>query len=214
MISLALLLVAPGCADDSKKACPEGGLGITTSDGTLCSGILDPLSEKVAECQEQMREYVDYDCAEPQICPDHGAHQIPFYILAPSTAPEELTFTLTNCSTGGKPLVIEKVEITGDPRCHFTFNPETDIQPSLEIKPGETGFIRAVYDPQALGEDHGQIRIYSNAQNFPLLVLPICAWANPEPAGTGDAGVTGTDLMVEIPACKDVGDTIEPCHQN
>lgn len=186
------VLIWSACEEEKKLLpCPAQGLGVVSTSGKTCSEIKDPLDEDLGDCQDQMENFLEYDCAEPQLCPDHGAHQMPYYVLDPNGPGETLSFALTNCTTGNDKLIINTVELTGDERCSFIFNKSTDVE-ALEIPAGETRSIQAVYKPKALGEDHVHLRITTNAQNFPDLVLPICGRANPESSGT-DAGVSSDD---------------------
>lgn len=222
---LALALALAACEEEQKKPCPAQGLGVVSElSGKTCEGILDPTDDDVLNCQEQMRDYTQYDCTELQVCPDHGAHQIPAFVHSEAQIPESLSFTLTNCSVGNGDLKVEKVELYGDPSCHFKFDPTKDVTYATETpsaKTGETIFIRAVYDPQKLGQDHAQLRVYTNSVNFPVLRLPICARAVAQfqpGMDSGPPGADGSGSSAEAGAqilwpCKDVGETIAPCHQ-
>jgi hypothetical protein len=220
---LALALATTACEEEQKKACPAQGLGVVSElSGKSCEGILDPTDPDVLNCQEQMQKYTEYDCTEVQVCPDHGAHQIPRFVFSPKTAPESLAFTLTNCSVGNTDLNVEKVEVYGDPSCHFKFDATKDVQYATDnpgAKTGETIFVQARYDPAKLGQDHAQLRVYTNAVNFPVLRLPICARAVAEfqpGVDSGPLGIDGGDVGTGdeiLWRCKDVGETIAPCHQ-
>jgi hypothetical protein len=213
LLLMSTALFWSACEEEKKlQPCPAQGLGVVSASGKTCSEIKDPLDEDLSDCQDQMENFMDYDCAEPQICPDHGAHQMPYHVLKPSGPGETLSFALTNCTTGNDKLILDKVELTGDERCSFVFNKTTDVQ-DYEIPAGETRAIQLVYKPKSLGEDHVHLRITANAQNFPDLVLPICGRANPDTSGT-DAGVSAADGGSEngtFPCKDDPNPKVYPC---
>jgi hypothetical protein len=128
------------------------------------------------------------------------------------------SFILINCSTGEQRLVIDSVQITGDSRCYYHFDPDQDLERRV-LEPGGSTFLTVRYEPEALGEDHAQIRIHSNAQNFPTLIIPICARASDPPpkylpgkdSGMPPVPDGGTPQLLE---CKNVGDTVMSCHRD
>lgn len=170
--TLALLcsaLLVGGCSgDDGEKLlpCPEGGLTL----------------------QEHVENAAQYNCQEPQICPDQGSMAMPTggYVIDTTAPPWSSNNVITNCSKGGKPLVITKIFVRGDARCAFT---EPQIE-ATEIDPGMETAVKIDWKPAAAGEDHAALVIVSNAQNFPELVLPACSTAYTEsPVAPNDAGV-------------------------
>jgi hypothetical protein len=185
-------------AGDSSKGkgnpCPEEGLGVKSSSGTSCSSVVDPNDPDVIDCANQMTNYKDYACSEPQICPDQGVVSIPGFVLGSSA--QSVTFTITNCSTGTRKLRVARVDLEGDPRCSFQLDPNTPA----EIAPGESATVKADYAPQVEGEDHAAIVVYSDAQNFPGLMLPLCGRAVTSGGSPGSL------------TCKMVSG-VEPCHR-
>ena len=157
-----------------RKPCPPGGLGVTAASGKSCSSIIDPNDPDIKDCAGQMTSYKDYACSEPQICPDVGVHALPSFEIG--STPLNVSFVITNCSTGNKKLRVATVEMEGDKRCFFGFNAASAIS-ATEIAPGDTALIQATYAPTAEGEDHAAISVYSNAQNFPGLMLMLCGRA-------------------------------------
>jgi len=208
------LLCLSGCGSEVEKLiCPAKGLGVETPGGRSCSTIKDSSDPDLKICQDQLKEYKKYGCDQPQICPDVGSRRITDFEVGKTSAGETISFVLTNCSTGNQSLIINKVVITGDDRCFFQkFNKSTDIQPSLEILPGENSTIITVYKPTVKGEDHAHIRVFSNAQNFNPLVLPVCGLAVPKGSLGKDAG-PGGDASVKVFTCKNVGSKVNTkCH--
>ncbi|MBW2731175.1 MAG: hypothetical protein JRH20_02215 [Deltaproteobacteria bacterium] len=165
-----------GCSDDGDLLpCPEGGL--TTA--------------------EQLVNAADYGCNQPQICPDQGSMAMPTggYIIAPTAAPYSSNNVITNCSTGQGRLEITKIIVRGDARCAFT---EPQIE-KTDVDPGTATAVKIDWKPEAAGEDHAALVIFSNAQNFPVLVLPACSTAYIEaPVAATDAGVSGPLVCNEV----------------
>lgn len=217
-ILAALTLGPAGCTsgDDDRAPCPAGGIGVASADGTKCQSVLDPDSAALRECRRQVERFQEYACERAQICPDVGDYRIPFHTFRPGGSGESFSFALTNCSTGSEDLTISKVELAGDPRCAFRFRTADDLS-ARRIRPGETAVLRVVYRPPGPGEDHAHLRIFSNAQNFRPLVLPICgrafkAGAAPDAGVSGGDGGSG-DAGATVWRCKNVGTTIAKCHQ-
>jgi hypothetical protein len=105
--------------------------------------------------------------------------------------------------------------LTGDKNCHFIFSPSNDVQ-SMVIKPGSGNsvFIRAIYKPKKLGEDHGHIRVTSNAENLPSLALPICGRAISKYAPGKDSGPSPDSSASEFLICKDDSNpVVHECHK-
>jgi hypothetical protein len=186
--------VAGDSSGGKGKPCPEKGLGVESSSGKSCSSVVDPKDPDVIDCANQMTHYKDYACSEPQICPDQGVVSIPEFVIG--SPPESVVFAITNCSTGTRKLRIAKVELEGDPRCSFKLDPQT---PS-EIAPGQSATVKADYEPKSEGEDHAAIVVYSDAQNFPGMMLPLCGRA----VKTGGSSGSLTCKMVS---------GVEPCHR-
>lgn len=187
IVSLALLALLLACSDeDSKKPCPPKGIGVEEFEGVSAG--------------DQLLNYQNYACSEPQICPDLVTAAIaPYYVIDESAAPAQASVGLTNCSTGNKKLVIEQVVLVGDKECAFTCPCRRDksapcarCQVSIEkseIEPGETISISIEYKPTKARLDGAAFHVYSNAQNFSRSVTPICVRAlDDPPGGSSDAG--------------------------
>lgn len=208
--SIVVLSVALcGCNDSNEqkdfrsKPCPTGGLA---APGTTQQ-----------EQQEQIENYQKYACDQPQICPDEGSPFAPFYVIDPKAAPATVNLGLTNCSTGQKKLLIDKIVIAGDQRCFFT----EAIVEKQTIDPGETVIVKVDYKPTALGEDHGQFQIHSNAENHAVLKVPFCSRALDKAPVSPDAGVadggpsdggTAADAAVRM-RCQEVTSVTSQCHK-
>lgn len=184
--ALAALLLA-GCSDDQKKACPTGGLGVTAPSGKKCNELLDPTDPDLLDCQSQIENYSDYDCKTPQVCFDTNFQPGWGFIISQSAAAYRMAFILTNCSTGGDKLVIQKVEVLGNSRCYFDFDMDLDVE-KLELGPGESGLIAARYFPKQAGEDDAILRVHTNAENFPQLDLYVCGSGIPKFVPGADSG--------------------------
>lgn len=179
------------------KPCPPQGIGVAAASGTLCSEVTDPKDPDLIDCLAQMSNYGQYDCAEPQICLSKGYVSMPQVVVGES---QTVSVAVTNCSTGTKKLWIQGVQMEGDPRCVFQFDPQQDVS-NIMIDPGQSATVTTVYQPQAEGEDHAVIVFFSDAQNYPGLMLQICGRA---------VTTAGT---VQPLTCKDPGGTVAPCHK-
>lgn len=216
---LAFALVA-GCSDEDKEraACPAGGLGVTSDNGTKCSSIKDPTSKELINCTEQIEKFDDYNCTKPQICPDQGSFRNAYW-LDPSWQGDTINFAISNCSVGGEQLTISKVELMGDSRCSFTFDEKVHVSSTVVAAGGpeqESSLIQVVFKPTKLGEDHAALKLTTNAQNFPTLILPICFKVVPKYNAGIDGGPTampeaGVDVLVKGFVCKDVSTTPRSC---
>ncbi len=214
VVALSLVL-AGGCAkeDDNKKSCPPKGIAVAAADGTPCAqASADPTSVPGKDCRDQVEKYKEYDCFEPQVCPDQSKRKIPDFVLDLKAQGQEVSFILTNCSTGNRKLTISKLVLAGDSRCVFS---EPEIFPGKVVDPGDQITLRTVYKPTAVGEDHAALIIESDAQNYPKFVIPICGKVIDKPAPGADAGTPGKDAGTgPVFDCKDVqGKITTSCHK-
>jgi hypothetical protein len=168
-LGICLALVA-GCSGDDgdggpSKPCPAKGIGVG-----------------------EIGDWENYNCSEPQICPDKGWVAVFDYPVDPANPKRALSVILTNCSKGQQKLVIEKVVVKGDDRCYMS---EAEVE-DKEILPGSLNarFVRVTWKPEAAGRDDAALEIHSNAKNFPVLEIPLCGTAI---APSGDAGVVIPD---------------------
>ena len=92
------------------------------------------------------------------------------------------TFNLQLYNSGEEKLVIDSVVYRGDTNCAFSFE-GPDL---LEMGENEASFVRGYYDPTIPAVDQIAMEVASNASNFPMLIVPICARAVPD--GVADAG--------------------------
>ncbi len=99
-----------------------------------------------------------------------------------------LRFDLQLSNRGMDALLIDGIEVSGDSTCAFTFE-GPDL---MELYTEESSFLRGWYQPTKLGEHQITLTIFSNAGNFPELVVPICG------RGVEEAGLSG-DLTCQIP---------------
>ena len=135
-VALSLLTALGGCPDeDDRLPCPPKGIGVMPLQTDVGTGP--------GECTGGMcgaPGYALYACNAPQICPDvgPGAEAQSFrYDLASGSTARLVSVLLTNCSTGNQDLVIDRVEVFGDPRCSFAEVTNADIG-SKVVAPGET----------------------------------------------------------------------------
>ena len=81
----------------------------------------------------------------------------------------EFHIQLTN--RGDELLIIDDVSIRGDSRCSMTVN-----GPDLtELPNEESAFIQLTYSPPEVGDDHLALEVASNADNYSVLIVPICS---------------------------------------
>ena len=109
---------------------------------------------------------------------------------------QEVSFILTNCSTGNRKLTISKLVLAGDSRCVFS---EPEIYPGKVVDPGDQITLRTVYKPTAIGEDHAALIIESDGQNYPKFVIPICGKVIAQPVPGTDAGAV---VIVRLPLVR------------
>jgi hypothetical protein len=199
------LLVACGSDDKDKKQCPAKGIAVESSTGVACStATADPENPtyKVAaqDCSDQLKNYKNYLCTDPQICVDLGVRIVPDFIVDPMSTGESVSFLITNCSTGNKKLTISKVVIVGDSRCSYS---EAEVE-AKEVAPGKDMLIRTVYKPKTPGVDMAGIHIISDAQNYKPFVLPLCGRALAKYQPGKDSGPSGADAATNKPLrCDD-----------
>jgi hypothetical protein len=210
-----LIPALAGCgSEDKKKSCPAGGIGVAAKDGTPCiKATVDPSSAAGKDCLEQFNDYKGYDCFEPQICVDQGKRKVPDFVLDAMSSGQEVSFLITNCSSGNRKLTLSKLTIAGDSRCSLA---EPQVEPGKVIEAGQQAVVRTIYKPKGLGEDHAALIIQSDAQNFKPLIIPICGKALPRYAPGKDSGPPPTGDAGSGPLfdCKDVGTTVnKTCHQ-
>lgn len=202
-----LAALGTGACDDasaeSLKPCPPKGLGVETASGTSCKNYLPSADWK--ECEDQLLNSQTYDCSAAQICPSASMRVAPAATAGGAGVP--LSFLLVNGSRSAT-LTISKIEITGDTRCSFEFDKQRDLERET-LEPGKSAALRVIYKPTYTGQDHAHLRVHSNAENFPTLILPVCGEATKGPHP--DAGPYGGHTSPF--ACKDPGSKVMPCHQ-
>lgn len=217
---IAVVSTASCTAGETRLPCPPKGIGVehvgmpAGGGGEPCQGSLCMWTGGRYGCSEQsdvclqIAEHKRFACNRPQICPDVGGKDAQFVrrVLGSSSKVQTVTFLVSNCSTGDEDLIISRVKVYGDERCSFTDVTDNDIG-AKTVRPGETTAIRTSYDPASVGEDHAELRVYSNAQNFPELRLPLCGAAvaaapdGGAPDGSSDGGTR--DAFGGPVACKE-----------
>jgi hypothetical protein len=218
VLSLTLSLLVVGCSSDTveKKECPAKGIGVQSAAGISCStASADPenptYKAAVTDCSDQVSNYKNYLCSDPQICYDLGVRIVPDFVVDPMGTGENVVFVITNCSSGNKKLTISKVLIVGDSRCSYG---EAEVA-SKELDPGKEMLIRTVYKPKAPGVDMAGIHIFSDAANYKPLTIALCGRALAKYKPGADSGVSGVDaatnkaLRCSDPATMTVNKT---CH--
>jgi hypothetical protein len=204
-----LCLFAPACGsgENAKKSCPAKGIGVETPEGVACS-TADPTSAAGEACADQIANYKSFACTEPQICSDLGKRKVPSFVVDAGAAPADVSFILTNCSTGNKKLTISKIVLMGDDNCAFT---EAEITEKV-ADPGQEIIIRTKYQPKAEGQDFATIYIYSDAQNANPLIIPICGRALSQSTTCNDAGA-GASKVCSFLECKNLTKPNPACHK-
>lgn len=74
-------------------------------------------------------------------------------------------------SVGDEPVNISKVCMIGDTNQFILEGPE----PANAIPAGDEGALRLTYGRTSPGSDRAAVVVKSNAQNFPTLIVPVCA---------------------------------------
>jgi len=217
-------LALAGCssrASDPPLPCPPKGIGVEHTNLLRTDLAVEPCtwectfwSEGRFACHEgsniceQIADYKRFACTAPQICPDVGGKDAQFVrTRAGASTGVEVSFLLTNCSTGASDLHLSGVTVYGDERCSFSDVTDADIAEKT-VPPGGTTVIRTVYKPLSAGADYAELRVTSDAQNFPELRLTICGAASPiVDGGAGDGG----NLPQTADQCKEQK-TVVGCH--
>ena len=152
-VSIGLAAVHPGCAGDDclESFSSAGGDAAAVCTSTLAQGS---------------REGVCY--ARPQICP--SLQPVLFNSRLVNT---ETGFNLLLQNFGRQPLTITGIRVRGDERCAFV-EPQTSPAIGQTVEGADGMILRFKYRPPAEGEDHIQIEVESDAENFPLLSVSVC----------------------------------------
>jgi hypothetical protein len=180
----------------------------------LCAGLLAGCGDKssckktvddpAAPCQNASAS-TDAGAAtqcyvEAQVCPGKGG--FPF-CERPINQTYRDSLEITN--TGDEVLTIKSVVARGDTSCAFV-DPElrnSDGGVPLDINPQETVLFSFRFAPPSTGRFNALVEFTSNAQNFPVLRIPLCGIGVPPDAGTNpvdDAGVQQCGMLM----CDDV----------
>ena len=127
---------------------------------------------------------------QPQIVPQSNVLCLSYQELTEGTRSTHFV-QLTN--RGRDPLVIERAEIENDMRGAFSVGDlrtasGTDCTPSApcSVSSTEDAIVQFFYEPPAPGWDTADLRVISNAQNFPRLRLFVLARARPASLDAGE----------------------------
>lgn len=112
---------------------------------------------------------------------------------SPERTPYE--FVLLLQSTGTSDLVIDDVCLIGDSSNFIIEGPEPDT-----VRPGEQAGVRLTYNRQSTGSDRVLLGVRSNAENLPVLRVPVCARVISE----------GSERDTSPPPCEFPEDQIPP----
>ena len=138
-----------------------------------------------------------------QICPDQSpAPLCSRYINATTTYPVLLL------NRGQSGLVLSDVSIVGDDNCAFA-PPQLSPPLGTIIPSGKNVFIQISYRPTKILPDYVELRIKSNAENYPTLVIPICGQGtsvNMPPTQDGGTCLACMGARSTKPACAAVPD--------
>jgi hypothetical protein len=120
------------------------------------------------------------DLSPPEIWIDISPVYVGIHEINPESEPYHFDLRFTN--RGEEALEIESARIRGDQYCAFEFQ-GPDI---LELGEDESAFMRGWYNPAVAADDQIALELYSNAVNYPMLVVPVCGRG--VLPGTQDAG--------------------------
>lgn len=144
-----------------------------------------------AACGDE--ELIEFE--QPQIVPQSNVLCLSYQELTAGTTSSHFV-QLTN--RGRDPLVIEGAEVENDARGAFTVDgirtaAGLDCSPAApcSVPSTEDAILRFIYEPPAPGWDTADLRVISNAQNYPRLRLFVLARARPQDLDAGvpwDAG--------------------------
>lgn len=231
-VALCGLLIAACANDDEREPCPPQGLAVASVTvpwqvPTTCPVMGGCPSRYTCDVDCQSTAYRRFACETPQICEDLDwvviEHQA-------NRAQTDVSFLLTNCSTGSAPLEITGIAIYGDQRCALQNFTDASFQKKV-IQPGETVAVHTSYTPPQAGEDFAEVRVLSNATNHPELRLRLCGRTKQPLAGASDGGAVdggavdggaadggaadaGTTITKFLERCKAQALTQRfPCHE-
>ena len=170
-----------GTEDPNAKTmpCPAKGIGAEDIPG--------------ATKQQQVANYTHYQCTSPQICPLKNPVVLDPVVVSSTSSPAFSGFT--NCSVGSTAVNISKLVVYGDSRCSFS----EPLLSNQKIQPGDMSFVLLNYQPHETGEDHAEVRLTSDAQNFPISAVALCGIGVQSPGGTP-------------PQCQSVSTVNMTCH--
>ncbi|MBI4815073.1 MAG: hypothetical protein HY791_02370 [Deltaproteobacteria bacterium] len=163
----SLLLLGSACSEE--KVCNATLSGATPETPCVATSSTTPAEERV--CWDK-----------PQICPDLSPVRF-CNRLAAAERPASIGLLLSN--RGAAPMKIQKVEVLGNERCSFNVRAEPAVGAS--VNPDDALVVQVQYNPATPGADHVALKVTTDSENFPTLVLPMCGRgvARPEEAGAG-----------------------------
>lgn len=124
---------------------------------------------------------------EPQIFVDANPVILGRRLVDPDATARQ--FSLQFVNRGVEALQIDDVQIVGDARCSFAF-----LGPDVtEVAQDGAMFMRGEYLPTEVGDDQIAVVVYSNASNFPELVVPVCG------VGVASLDDPETEIVCEAP---------------
>jgi len=190
LLSVVFVVLVSGCGNRSNCKKSLEGLSPTTPCMNLVQAE-DGGAVGTPQCFEQ-----------PQICPGKGG--FPF-----CERPVGQTFrdSLEIQNVGEKDLVITSIIARGNEGCAFV-DPELrdpDAGVPLTVKPQETVLFSFRFSPPAVGRYNALLEIKSNAENYPVLKVPLCGLGVAPDAGVNpvdDGGVQQCGMVM----CDDVSD--------
>jgi hypothetical protein len=127
----------------------------------------------------------------PEACPDLS----PVRFCAREAGSDNVV-NLKVLNRGNKPLTVNSVKVRGDTRCAFKM-PQYSPALGTAVEGGDSLIFQFQYDPPSPGDDHIAIEVTTNADNLPLIVIPVCGHGVP-PVQNLDGGA------------PDVGQVLDP----
>ena len=149
---------------------------------------------------------------EPEVCPGKGG--FPF---CERPVGQSFRDSVEIQNTGESDLTIYSVVARGDTSCAFVdpelgdpFEPGVVKTVPLVVKPQATVIFSFRYAPPSTGRFNALVEFTSNAENFPVLRIPLCGIGVPADAGVNpvdDAGVPSCGMVM----CDDMS-TADPTY--
>ncbi|MBI2374613.1 MAG: hypothetical protein HYV07_11515 [Deltaproteobacteria bacterium] len=181
---LATALLFAACSEE--KVCHQT---LSGAPETPCVATSSTTPAEERECWQK-----------PQICPDLSPVRFCSRVIN-AVRPASAGILLSN--RGETPMSIKKVEVLGNARCAFKV--KNAPAAGASVKPQDALVLQVQYAPTETGADHVALRITTDSENFPTLVIGACGRgvATAEEAGGGQCLECEDRTNAEVVECPE-----------